>query len=91
MKHVLFVCGFCVFFLLQDDISIVRCFSNDALDQLAFTVNQSTPSALNVCPYPPIVLNEINVKSPGDDMGEYIELSSLDKPGFPLNNLQVVR
>ncbi|XP_072017374.1 LOW QUALITY PROTEIN: uncharacterized protein [Amphiura filiformis] len=75
---------------ITDETSIVRCFSHDALSQFSFVVNQSTPSAANVCPYPPVVLNEVNIRSQGNDMGEFIELSSLGRPGFPLNNLQVV-
>lgn len=39
---------------------------------------------------PPLVINEFNVMVYGHDMGEFIEISSLGIPKFPLNDIIVV-
>ena len=81
---------FCLLFSSSDTKSILRCFSHQASDQLAFIIGQSSPSADNLCPLPPVIINEVNVVSMGEDVGEYVELSSGGVPYFPLNNLYLV-
>ncbi|KAJ8044574.1 hypothetical protein HOLleu_07357 [Holothuria leucospilota] len=70
--------------------SISRCHSRESGDQLAFDFSTPTPGAANNCPMPPLVINEFNVMVYGHDMGEFIEISSLGIPNFPLNNIIVV-
>ena len=80
---------FC-FLLSSDTKSILRCFSHQASDQLAFVIGQSSRSTDNLCPLPSVIINEVNVVSMGEDVGEYVELSSTGVPYFPLNNLYLV-
>ncbi|XP_070578841.1 uncharacterized protein [Ptychodera flava] len=72
------------------DESIIRCYSNNAIDLMAFTPGHPSPGVINSCPLPPLVISEINVDQAGSDKAEYIEIQSLDRTGFPLNNLVVV-
>ncbi|XP_041469734.1 uncharacterized protein LOC121419367 [Lytechinus variegatus] len=70
--------------------SIQRCYSPKPKQQLAFATSTPTPAMANSCPKIPIVINEINTDSPIIELGEYVELSSLGIPHFPINNVSLV-
>eukprot|EP00057_Strongylocentrotus_purpuratus_P033678 XP_792358.3 PREDICTED: LOW QUALITY PROTEIN: uncharacterized protein LOC587541 [Strongylocentrotus purpuratus] len=70
--------------------SIQRCYSPKPKVQLAFATSSPTPAMDNSCPKIPIVINEINTDSPIIELGEYVELSSLGVPHFPINNITLV-
>ncbi|XP_072024494.1 uncharacterized protein [Amphiura filiformis] len=75
---------------ITEDRSILRCFSHQASEQLGFTIGQSSPGSDNLCPVLPVVINEVNVQSLAEDVGEFVELSSNGVAAFPLNNLNLV-
>ncbi|XP_038046951.1 uncharacterized protein LOC119721160 isoform X2 [Patiria miniata] len=67
--------------------SILRCYCREAFEVLAYAVGPPSPGVANVCPPPPLVINEVNILDVFEDVGQYVELSSDGLPGFPLNDL----
>ncbi|XP_033102885.1 uncharacterized protein LOC117105734 [Anneissia japonica] len=74
---------------VEGDEAILRCFSRKALEQYAFGLGYPSPGKPNICPLPPVIINEINIHTEGRT-GVYIELKTPGKPNFPLDNLTLV-
>ncbi|CAH1262985.1 Hypp2610 [Branchiostoma lanceolatum] len=68
--------------------TITRCFSQHHFSLVSFTSGAvPTPAAPNICPLPPLVINELKLLP---ENTEYIELSSQGRPYFPLQSIVVV-
>ncbi|XP_022081290.1 uncharacterized protein LOC110974170 [Acanthaster planci] len=69
------------------ETAILRCYSRNAFEVLAYAEGPPSPGMTNVCPPPPIVINEVNILDMSEAVGQYVELSSGGIPQFPLNDL----
>ena len=73
------------------ETSILRCYSRNAFEVLAYAEGPPSPGIPNDCPPPPIVINEVNILDVSGSVGQYVELSSGGIPDFPLHDLLLVR
>ncbi|XP_033624936.1 uncharacterized protein LOC117288251 isoform X2 [Asterias rubens] len=80
-----------IYSISTGETSILRCFSREAFEVLAYSIGGVSPGLPNgACPLPPITINEVNVEDRSLTIGEYVELSSNGIPRFPLNDILMI-